>query len=189
MSSLLKGGKACWHNAWQEAFWRPPFCPKHTVKFYGFRAWSDKVDWMLRQYIQRRSLSSISPHWISRSVLKLILWALCFPIAKSLLHGGLPWSAEPSRIFIFFSQHVFGLIPSLSKNQDLGRVKDCKIICGNMGWNDSQRDASTAFMFFFLIMCCSAFIEFIRPKSSYWVLRRKCCFLLNCNGKWSCCTA
>lgn len=131
--------------------------------------WAEKVDWILGQCMQRRNPSSISPLWISTSVVKLILWALCFPYYKTFSAWRSPWSPEPSHVFTFCSQHVFGLIPSLSKNQDLGRVKECKIDCGNIGWNDSQRDAFAAW-----IMWCSAFIEFIKPKSSYWVLRRKC---------------
>lgn len=86
---------------------------------------------------------------------------------------------------------LFGLIPSLSKNQDLGKVRDCKVIFGNMGWNDSPWmfyfwNVSISFLF---VLMCSDLIESIRPKRSYWVLRRKCWFGLNGIGKWSCCTA
>lgn len=126
------------HHSVQNTLWK--------IMFSGPNTWSEQVDWMLKERVQRRN-PSISPHWISRSVVKLIPQALCFSTARPLLHGGLPWSPEASHIFKFFSQHVFGIVPSLSKNQDLGRVNDCKIICENMGWNDSQRDAPTAFTF------------------------------------------
>lgn len=113
----------------------------------GPNTWFEKVDWLLRWCMQGRNPYSVYPHWISRSV---FIGIHIFLLQN---RGGLPLSPE--------------LIPSLSKNQDLGEVRDCKVICGNMGWNDGQGDVSTFFLFVFNV---SDFIESIRPRRSYWVL-------------------
>lgn len=113
----------------------------------GPNTWFEKVDWLLRWYMQGRNPYSVYPHWISRTI---FIGIHIFLLQN---RDGLPWSPE--------------LIPSLSKNQDLGKVRDCKVICGSMGWNDGQRDVSTFFLFVFNV---SDFIESIRPRRSYWVL-------------------
>lgn len=55
-----------------------------------------------------------------------------------------------------------------------------------MGWNDSQRDASTAFLFVFSVL---SLYRVHQTQKKILGSEKEVRFGLNCNGKWSCYTA